>query len=322
MMTPEAVIEAYVGDVARRLPRARRNDVALELRALLFEELQGKAEAQGRAADEAMALSLVRGFGAPDDVAERYRAPGFVIVPAARTAGFVQLAIAGVLLQWLLSLPAALLRTPGQELQALGSWWVSHGIGALWWPGFMVMAAIIAGWVRHQWPPAQPAAWRPHPADRDDINRMTWAALFVAAAAGASILAASPWLARELLPPAAQHIFNFDPDFLSTGAAIVVAMWSAHAVLAALVIFEGRWRPLTRKLDLVLAAAWILVMGWLAFGPRIFLNPPTEEAAKGWMGVILLLVLADLALKLRRWLMSPRGTPELSGARQPNARQN
>ena len=54
MMTPEAVIEAYVGDVARRLPRARRDDVALELRALLLEELQGKAEAQGRAADEAM----------------------------------------------------------------------------------------------------------------------------------------------------------------------------------------------------------------------------------------------------------------------------
>jgi hypothetical protein len=186
----------------------------------------------------------------------------------------------------------------------------------------MVMAAIIAGWVRHKWPPSQPAAWRPHPADRDDINRVTWAVLFVAAAAGASILAASPWLARELLPPAAQHIFNFDPAFLSAGAAIVVAMWSAHAVLAALVIFEGRWRPLTRRLDIVLAAAWVIVMGWLAFGPRIFLNPPTEEAAKGWMGVILLLVLADLALKLRRWLMSPRGTAELASTRQPSISQH
>lgn len=51
MMTPEAVVEAYVSDVARRLPRAKRNDVALELQALLHDELSGKAEASGRAAD-------------------------------------------------------------------------------------------------------------------------------------------------------------------------------------------------------------------------------------------------------------------------------
>jgi hypothetical protein len=55
MMTPQAVIEAYVSDIARRLPRARRNDVALELQALLQEELQGKAGDRGTAADEAMA---------------------------------------------------------------------------------------------------------------------------------------------------------------------------------------------------------------------------------------------------------------------------
>ena len=136
-MTPQAVVEAYVSDVASRLPRARRNDVALELQALLGEELQGKADAAGRAADEAMAIELVHAFGAPDDVADRYRPAGFTIVPATRSTKFAAIAFGGVALQWLITLPAALLETPepGREFVALGGWWLTHGIGALWWPG-------------------------------------------------------------------------------------------------------------------------------------------------------------------------------------------
>lgn len=38
-MTPNDVIDSYVADVALKLPRAQRNDVAFELRALLREEV-------------------------------------------------------------------------------------------------------------------------------------------------------------------------------------------------------------------------------------------------------------------------------------------
>lgn len=60
MMTATEVLDAYVRDVARYLPRAHRNDVAFELRALLEDELRARAEADGRAPDEAM----VGGIGA------------------------------------------------------------------------------------------------------------------------------------------------------------------------------------------------------------------------------------------------------------------
>jgi hypothetical protein len=42
------VIDSYVHDVARRLPPGKRNDVAFELRALLADDLQDRAEAEGR----------------------------------------------------------------------------------------------------------------------------------------------------------------------------------------------------------------------------------------------------------------------------------
>ena len=62
-MDARTVIESYVHDVTQLLSRKDRADVALELRALLAEELA--ARAAGAPADEAMAIELVRGFGAP-----------------------------------------------------------------------------------------------------------------------------------------------------------------------------------------------------------------------------------------------------------------
>ena len=81
-MNANDVIESYVTDVAAQLPRKQRNDVAFELRALLDEELQAKAEAAGRGADAAMATELVRAFGRPADVAARYRPTLTIIDPA------------------------------------------------------------------------------------------------------------------------------------------------------------------------------------------------------------------------------------------------
>lgn len=305
MMTAQEVLQAYVSDVTRRLPRAKRSDVALELLSLLQEELQGKAEVQGRPADEAMALDLVRTFGAPEIVAERYRPASFVILPATGTSSFVTLAITGVALQWLVTLPVSLLSQPGHELVAIGKWWLTSGIGALWWPGFMVMTTIAVGWVRHKWPPPQTTTWRPRPGDRDDINRTGWAIAGIAAAAGIVAVVGAPWFAQNFLPPAAANIFQFDPDFVAIGGAAVVVMWSLTAVLDGIVFFEGRWRPLTRNLDLAMSALWLGMMSWLVFGPRIFTSPLTDEGAKGWMVIVLLIVVFDLAIKIYRRLQRP-----------------
>jgi hypothetical protein len=308
MMTPESVIEAYVSDVARRLPRAKRNDVALELQALLCDELSGKADMSGRATDEAMALELVRAFGVPEEVAERYRPTGFTIIPATRSERFAAIALGGVLLQWAITLPAALLKEPGRELVMLGSWWLTYGIGALWWPGFLVTAAIVGGWVRHRWPPAQVSTWRPSARDRDDINRTTWLISSAAAAFGIAALVGAPWWAETFLSRAAADVFEYSADFLPISGAAVVAMWTLQALSGAIVFFEGRWRTLTRRIDLAIALLWLTLLTWLAAGPRIFVRDAADEAAKFWLGVLAVMVAIDLGLKLYRHLQRPRPT--------------
>ena len=106
-MNANDVIESYVTDVAVRLPRKQRNDVAFELRALLNEELLARAESEGRNADASMATELVQAFGRPAEVAARYRATLTIIDPEDGPA-FVRATWIGLAIIWGLGLFARL----------------------------------------------------------------------------------------------------------------------------------------------------------------------------------------------------------------------
>src|SRR6516165_7657101 len=93
-MRADQVIEMYVDDTVRLLPRRQRDDVAAELCALLNDELNARARESARPADEALALSLVRGYGPPNEVAARYQ-PAWTIIDPADSRSFARAAIIG-----------------------------------------------------------------------------------------------------------------------------------------------------------------------------------------------------------------------------------
>ena len=95
-MNAQDVIESYVRDVARFLRRDARNDVAMELRALLHDELAARAEAQGRVPDRAMAMEVLAAFGRPAAVATRYRSRDPLVEPEDNHS-FLIYAVAGAL---------------------------------------------------------------------------------------------------------------------------------------------------------------------------------------------------------------------------------
>src|SRR3954451_2869107 len=94
-MTADEVLDSYVADVVRLLPRRQRRDVARELRMLLTEEVD--AAADGTATREEAARDLVTGFGRPAEVAARYGSPVTLVDPA-DTRSFLTLAAAGAVL--------------------------------------------------------------------------------------------------------------------------------------------------------------------------------------------------------------------------------
>src|SRR5690349_7408782 len=105
-MNADQLIESYVSDVVRRLPRRQRGDVAVELRALLGEEMVGRVADRGSAqegATSADAMALLTSFGRPAEVAARYR-PALTIIDPADSRAFLKASVVGVALIWLVGL--------------------------------------------------------------------------------------------------------------------------------------------------------------------------------------------------------------------------
>jgi len=305
-MNASDVIEAYVTDVARRLPRKQRNDVAFELRALLNEELAGRAEAAGRAPDEALAYVLVREFGAPDEVADRYRPESFTIIKPKDTRAFIAWALGGIALQWAVTLPDVISNPDGELLQRFGRWWLAAGLVALWWPGFLVVVATIASFIQYRWPTKQ-AEWRARVVDRDHINRPLMAIGIAAAMAGAAFMMFLPqWLALIGLPKVVQDVLAYDPVFIATRGPLVVAMWLAQLTLMAVALAEGRWRRATRRIDMTIAVVFTALLVWLINDGPVWQRAMTDKTAKGFVGLVVVFILIDLAIKARREFLQLR----------------
>lgn len=144
-MNADDVIESYVRDVAACLPRAKRNDVAFELRALLADELADRAEAEGRAPDKTMAMALLKGFGRPAEAARRYHETPAVIDPA-DTHHFLIWTLGGAVTLGVLSL-----LKPGE---------IDSGDLFLKWLGVLVLVFAGAAWLRRRRP--QAFGWKPN----------------------------------------------------------------------------------------------------------------------------------------------------------------
>ena len=116
-MNANDVIESYVTDVAVRLPRKQRNDVAFELRSLLNEELHARAEAAGRDVDVNTTIEFLQTFGRPADVAAQYR-PTLTIIDPADGPLFLRMTAIGLVIIWSLGLLESLRQPvhPGGDL--------------------------------------------------------------------------------------------------------------------------------------------------------------------------------------------------------------
>lgn len=335
-MDPNVIIESYVGNVVGRIPRRQRADVGFELRSLLREELAGRAEEAGRPADEPMVMEMLASFGRPQDVADRYRPAGFTVIRPADAPGFAWFALGGVALQWAVTLPIAY-ADPGVAEWAesagvagawwapLPAWWLSGGLGAFWWPGFMITLTLIAAIIRHRRdgtdaatdsaPQAEPRVAPqipPQVLDRDRVNRAGLVLAISFGALGASVLIALPWLAviAPGLPQPVIEAFVFDPEFLAWRAPWFVVLWAMAFAVGFALLIAGRYTRTTRLISIANDVAFLALVTWsLAAGP-IFISPAAEEVTRVCLIGIMLVFVFDIVLHIRR--LTPTRAPILS----------
>ena len=74
------LIDRYIAEVGRHLPRKQRADIEAEIRSTLEDMLEERKQAEG-AESEAEVIELLKEYGAPRDVADSYVGPRYLIGP-------------------------------------------------------------------------------------------------------------------------------------------------------------------------------------------------------------------------------------------------
>lgn len=304
MMTASDVIESYVTEVAAQLPRKQRNDVAFELRVLLNEELQGKAEATGRAADAAMATELLRAFGRPRDVAARYR-PTLTIIDPADGHNFLRATVIGLAILWCVGLWIALrqpIDSASDLLRALGQWWGGTVIPSLWWPGLLVVGFGVASWARRRWP--QTSEWKPRAGNRIRGGRAAMVMGLAGILCGLLVLLDPRWVLDFFwggrAAPAAYEALTYTDTFLRHQAPVLLGLLLLNIPLFITVIVRGRWSALLRRLEMGLGLATSTVMVWTVLDGPIFATPGGDRTAKFFMVLIVVFSLMAVGVELYR----------------------
>lgn len=313
------MIDSYVADVAVRLPRAQRNDVAFELRALLHEELQAKAEDAGRAVDAAMALEFLRAFGRPAEVAARYR-PTLTIVDPADGRTFVIWSVVGLAVIWGLGLLELLQRGAqdgwgwGRMLSLLGQWLGGTVVSSLWWPGVLVTGFAMAAASRRR--RSRTSNWTPRPEHRITGGRMAMTMGVIGMLCGMALLIEPRWILDIVwagnAAPAAYTALTYTDTFVRGPAFVLLALIAVNVPLYITVMAQGRWSPRLRRIETVLGLITCAAMVWAIVDGPIFLSAHSDGTAKTLMGLIVAYVLLHHAIVAYRRV---RPTPKTQALR-------
>lgn len=303
-MNANEVIDSYVADVATRLPRRQRNDVAFELRALLAEELRDRAEAAGRDADATMAIEMARAFGRPADVAARYL-PTLTIIDPADGRAFLRATVIGMAIVWTVGLLQMLqqpLDTSEAFLGALGQWWGGTVVGSLWWPGVLVVGFGLASWARRRGP--RTSDWKPRSGDVAHASRAALVLGIIGTLCGVSVLTNPPWVLDFFwdgrAAASAYSALTYTDEFQARQGPILLVLLLLNVPLLAAAIRTGQRSATLRRIEFWLGMATCAAMLWSVLGGPIFLAAESDQMMKLAMTVIAALMLIGTGVRRYR----------------------
>ena len=274
------LIDLYVAEVGRHLPRKQRADIETELRSALEDAVEDEARTQGRPADEALAADVLRRYGAPEKTAASYLPPRYLIGPelfptyirvVGIVAGAVVLALAVAFGAELGTSPEMRANVGAAFLQTATQMWSAVFGGA----AVVTLIFAIFQWTSSRVLPP-PKAWDPallkekpeHDRDRISPVNLTFEIVFTMAAllifnlypqwVGLYWIQNGHWQSVTVLAPA---FFQYLPW--------LDVWWGLQIVLDLIVLAQRRRPPLTHWLGLGLDLLRVLIFFQLVLGPAV-----------------------------------------------------
>ncbi len=259
------LIERYLHEVGRHLPRSTRADVQAELRSLIQDQLDARS---GGAPSEDTIVSVLKEFGPPREVAAGYSpAYQYLIGPTLYPTFLTIIQIGVVILIFVqaLGLAVGIARGGAAPGDALASW------GRLWESlvGFLGAAVIIFAILERLevQPQRAPQAWDPRTLPRvardDAVNKVETALELTFTLIALALLN----MVRDrlgLIGTGGSETGVILPAILRpyvlAGAALMVLDVALHLVL----LYRGRWQLATRLGKIALNLLWLALLAQVA----------------------------------------------------------
>jgi hypothetical protein len=270
------MLDRYIQEVGRRLPRQNRADLQAEIRSNLEELIEDRAQQSGRAIDEALTAEVLKEYGAPEKVAESYCPTRYLIGP--RLYPFFTMVLKIVItVLFAVGLGGFILNyftgdLGAEFLPALGQYGLEFLAGAISAFGnFVIVFAILERVLppselskdETEWDPAQLNA-TPNP---DEIKRnelivdILFTVLILAALNLYTNRIGIYWLednAWVMIPFLSDAFFSYLPW--------INLLWVLQVLLDLYLLRQGLWQAATRLASLALevaeiALAWVMLTG-------------------------------------------------------------
>ncbi len=288
------LIDRYVSEIGKQLPRKSRADIETEIRSTLEDMLEERAAKAGRAADDEMVKELLKEYGAPDKVAESYLPTRYLIGPELYPIFtlIVKIVFTVLFVIWVI-LFGVRVATSDLTLLSFGSMLGSH---FLQWIGGLISAFgnIVLVFAILQWVNAgknfkdetKEEEWSPEDLtkepDPDEIR---------------------PWepIVAIVFTLLALLLFNFYPQvlgiyFFTDNLSVFLpalsdaffrmlpwinVTWVLGIGLNVWLLRQGSWTPLLRWFEIALKVAGIVIAYFLLQGPSILAMTVTDFSKAG-----------------------------------------
>jgi hypothetical protein len=325
------LIERYLIEVRQHLPADIADDVARELRTLLEDSLEERAKKAGRAPDDALASELLRDFGDPETVAERYDRPRYLIGPRllpvfesiawgiALVPGAI--ALAGRLIRYALHgepyfaplshIPLVIWNYVTATFTGIGFLVIVFAILERILPPAVLSEPVEEGageWDPRDLPPL-PETESDRPVSMEEIGATFWMTIFWLV-----IVNAFPNLIG--IPFGHERVYRWVP-LTELGLVLPVVLlnifWSGQLLFNVLLAHEGRRKMWLRWMEIGIGVFGIMVVGVMltTFGPPA-LEPAWAEGGRKMARLVQIGLWVVLAIgvwqtlqRLRRLLLRP-----------------
>lgn len=262
-METNELIERYVNEVGRLLPRNTREDITLELSSLVHDALEERAADSGREPTAEMAADVLREMGKPEDMAASYLPERYLIGPHLFPVYKLVLTIVMVIVgaSFLLGMGLTVFRSEPAEMggtvwNVVSSFWsvAVTNVGLI-----TLIFAVIEYVIRQrkdvkvvtladieEWDPYKlPQVKDPDRAKRGElIFGIVFTILIII------LFNVYPeWIGVITSTGDDRVVFRLLAPEFSVHIPWLTLVWTADVLLKLIVLGQGRWRPFTRWLE-------------------------------------------------------------------------